>query len=75
MLFNKPPHCQNAKGEDRKVGFELEFANIGMKNCTDLAAKLFDGKTSYNPSPSGHQQGEQQTDCRWSREKWFDTSY
>lgn len=50
MTFEQPPSWKNVDGNDRKVGFEFEFAGVDTKNCAELIAELFGGKISWNHS-------------------------
>lgn len=44
MQFKKPPILQNRKGEIRKVGFELEFANLGIEDSAKIIQDLYGGE-------------------------------
>lgn len=43
MSFHLPPIVNNAKGEPRKIGFELEFAGIELKEAAQIIHSLFGG--------------------------------
>lgn len=44
MEFKQPPIIHNEKGEVRKVGFELEFANVDIEESIQIIQTLFGGK-------------------------------
>lgn len=44
MHFKKPPILHNRKGEVRKVGFELEFANLGIEESAKIIQNIYGGE-------------------------------
>ncbi|KAA9345745.1 amidoligase family protein [Adhaeribacter soli] len=42
--FKQPPVLQNAQGELRKVGFELEFAHVGIEESAGIIQELYGGR-------------------------------
>lgn len=44
MNFKLPPQLTNEKGEIRKVGFEIEFADVSLEKAAALVMDLFGGK-------------------------------
>ena len=44
MEFKQPPKINNEKGELRKVGFELEFANLGIEESARIIKELYGGE-------------------------------
>jgi len=45
MNFKLPPVVKNEKGEVRKVGFELEFAEVDSTLAAQIITHLFGGNT------------------------------
>ena len=43
MQFKNPPILHNDQGELRKVGFELEFANLGIEESLQVVQELYGG--------------------------------
>src|SRR5699024_5175705 len=43
MEFKQPPILHNDKGEIRKVGFELEFANVDIAESAQIIQELYGG--------------------------------
>jgi hypothetical protein len=43
MSFQRPPILKNEKGKMRKVGFELEYAGIDLKEAAQIIFKQFGG--------------------------------
>jgi hypothetical protein len=44
MQFKLPPLLYNEKGEIRKVGFELEFSNVGIEESVQIIQELYGGQ-------------------------------
>ncbi|WP_162055851.1 amidoligase family protein [Pontibacter pamirensis] len=44
MQYKELPVQQNSKGELRKVGFELEYANVGIEESVRIIQALYGGK-------------------------------
>ena len=44
MQYKQLPVQYNAKGEIRKVGFELEYANVGIEESVRIIQELYGGK-------------------------------
>ncbi len=44
MEFRQPPVRLNEKGEVRKVGFEMEFANLDLNATASVIMSVFGGK-------------------------------
>ncbi|MCC9135168.1 amidoligase family protein [Pontibacter silvestris] len=44
MQFKQLPVLCNAKGDLRKVGFELEFANVGIEESVQIVQELYGGQ-------------------------------
>jgi hypothetical protein len=44
MEFKQPPVIHNEKGEIRKVGFELEFANVDIEQSIQIIQNLYGGE-------------------------------
>ncbi|WP_299824803.1 amidoligase family protein [uncultured Pontibacter sp.] len=44
MVFKQPPQIYNAQGQVRTVGFELEYANLGIEESVRLVQQLYGGK-------------------------------
>ena len=44
MEFKQPPIIHNDQGELRKVGFELEFANVDIEESAQIIQDLYGGK-------------------------------
>ena len=43
MVFRNPPKLYNEQGEVRKVGFELEFSNLGIEESVKIIQDLYGG--------------------------------
>ncbi|RNI27219.1 amidoligase [Rufibacter immobilis] len=43
MQFKQLPITHNAQGEIRKVGFELEFSQVGIEECVQIVQELYGG--------------------------------
>ncbi len=41
MSFKLPPLLYNKEGDLRKVGFELEFSNVGIKELVEIIQELY----------------------------------
>ncbi|WP_205503142.1 amidoligase family protein [Rufibacter psychrotolerans] len=44
MSFKPLPIEKNSEGAHRTVGFELEFANVGIEDCLQLVQQLYGGR-------------------------------
>jgi len=42
-IFEMPPETRNAEGEERRVGFELEFAGLDLDGAANAVKELFGG--------------------------------
>lgn len=42
-VFEMPPETRNAEGEERRVGFELEFAGLPLKDAAAAVREVFGG--------------------------------
>ncbi len=42
--FKKPPQLNNANGQQRRVGVEIEFAKMDLETATSITHKLFGGQ-------------------------------
>lgn len=42
--FRMPPRTENAQGETRRVGFELEFAGLGLDDAAAAVEEVFGGE-------------------------------
>ncbi|MBC3540279.1 amidoligase family protein [Rufibacter sediminis] len=47
MSFKPLPIEKNSEGEVRTVGFELEFANVGITECIDIVQQLYGGEVQW----------------------------
>lgn len=45
--FRKAPKLYNSEGEKRRVGFELEFANLKIEKASSLIKDLYGGEINY----------------------------
>jgi hypothetical protein len=43
MEFKQPPILTNERGEIRKAGFEMEFANLDLDTTAGIIIRLFGG--------------------------------
>ncbi|MFT6556466.1 amidoligase family protein [Sneathiella sp.] len=47
MSFQRPPITHNPDNQERRAGFEFEFADVDIQTCSEIIAELFGGKIKY----------------------------